>query len=1442
MSLFEWIPAGVGPHQGLVHHTADVNSPFGPGNTDLGGYNTDAVQNRDEPKEDPVSEDPASSATLDSYRVQASRRTADVGSPDYNDGFDVGVHWKVGDPFPPQGSPDFEYGLGAGVGHNPDPAVRDAFEQKYQGIEPYQNVVKAEGPASIAPWDYFDKKKNQGQNRARAASKESAMTREAQILAAMAKASYSEQKRLARELEAIRYHARSRVEAARELDLTSRIATSRLTPAPVHELHTAATDWLGDLTFTAADRDEGAEYRCEQCGAEFYSPEDVEVHFEETGHDRELLEDDDSKKESSLSHRMAAEASLWFGRVSKAVKADREEFAEQAKGKARNLASAYGPNANLAYQAFIDRVAHLYRVAGVDSNQKAHDDNKDTEDDNKSTPPDWEKSARRLARLRRFAEGQDDTAQAEGTADLSAKPEMGDQSLNWSDPDTLTADTQKPATDADSGGNQASDLVRENDSAHPDPPGNTDKVSFRTLAGYPGFRRTADDAGTTDTDPSSQTGPDDVVKVTQDDPDSDRAQNVKSNDSSVDGGQGNAGQPSPPEEITSSTPSSTARRRRLFARLHRIAGEFNPTDLEKHFSEEHRSGGPTGFGSVGIQPDLAHAFEHAEGNADHDHGDEDLLRAAFRRAAGDDKSVVADEAAPQTAAPANDASVDNNPEAHSNNDDSSGEPGSAGKTGARRRVQRQYWANLGDKADTQLQNDNERQLANDHSVDSNDEVYSNNQDSPAEGSAKSSRLIDSFVLPTTKWGALQQRRAEMNVTKVEDDTHDGGDEAKRTADDVEFDYGDQFKNERSDWDSDGGVTTSDDDGASNVVSGGDVSTKESMWMNPSDRLGAVQRAAAGYLSRLRYQADDLSPPPVDSNSDAHSNNADSENRDRSEPTQNLPGPDGRGPDMDIQARRRQAGSQGKAPDPYPHSEDYVLTDDQKDEAHHQSGEAQSAGGGRSPSAHPEVFPSLVDTPPTSDADSNRNPVIQDNKGGDNGKTNSGYDEDVKTGRRVRAADSPGVDHSDVRGHMQDVHNFTVSGEPGSSALMKAHNDDHRIYGDELDHSHPSADPNSIQSTSLAGLPWDTAPYARLANRRYADYTDSSDSNSVYPDDVPEGRGTQSAPMSTPHDNGEQVSSESRFRRRAGDMIDILDMNKSPDSLKTYACPNCGKQTKTSNEDLDACPYCGKDDLMRVRTASKTAIDHPTTPWSDKAKTDDPFVRDYPDAPFGDLDTSPFIATDEWDDVPEGAADVADVPVPDGMKNKRGGSRIREEAQHYYAFEDNYKGPEQHDQAGFADSSDRVGISPEEAPSTMFPYQDDHDKGENAADVADTPTPGQSVADYPQPKSSRRVEADAFTMTDDQIHWIPIFTDGDDTGRRGGPAPFNAADPFGAYHNPAHPADVPDRENIDQHRPDNDPNKAVEDITASDVLDRQTASRRDDPLRQAAFRNRIRSRS
>lgn len=192
------------------------------------------------------------------------------------------------------------------------------------------------------------------------ATKETSMSREADLLAKMAAAtSLAEQREYAAELETLRHQ---RTAAAREeasLDLANTVVSARfptLAPAQFTQ-HTAATDWLAEV--------------------------EPETH-------------DARRMEAS----MRAEATVWFDARPAEVKADRDELWAQAVGIGSRLASGYGLQSDAAAEAFMGQVRHLAGIKrrAFDEVQKPpfnapehkvdYPDSPDTFDDSISTPAD----------------------------------------------------------------------------------------------------------------------------------------------------------------------------------------------------------------------------------------------------------------------------------------------------------------------------------------------------------------------------------------------------------------------------------------------------------------------------------------------------------------------------------------------------------------------------------------------------------------------------------------------------------------------------------------------------------------------------------------------------------------------------------------------------------------------------------------------------------------------------------------------------------------------------------------------------------------------------------------------------------------------------------------------------------------------------------------------
>lgn len=139
--------------------------------------------------------------------------------------------------------------------------------------------------------------------------------REAELLQAMA-ANPHEAGLLMGELERIRSEASYEAAAQAEIDLASTFVTDVLTPVSTYSLHTASTDWLGDI----------------------------------------------AEDPTNMAADILTAASLWYQKISPEVRADREEFLTQAQGMARREASRHGTLASDAYQTFMEHVARIRDV------------------------------------------------------------------------------------------------------------------------------------------------------------------------------------------------------------------------------------------------------------------------------------------------------------------------------------------------------------------------------------------------------------------------------------------------------------------------------------------------------------------------------------------------------------------------------------------------------------------------------------------------------------------------------------------------------------------------------------------------------------------------------------------------------------------------------------------------------------------------------------------------------------------------------------------------------------------------------------------------------------------------------------------------------------------------------------------------------------------------
>ena len=146
---------------------------------------------------------------------------------------------------------------------------------------------------------------------------------EADLLYAMANAKPSEAKLIMAEIEGMRRQARLERQAASEIDLANAVIREVLTPVATYSRHTAATDWLDEVSAVS----------------------------------------------EGVNNDMLTQAALWYQKVSPEVKSDREEFLIQAQGVARREASKHGAEANDAYELFMDHVTQIHGVNHTANNE-----------------------------------------------------------------------------------------------------------------------------------------------------------------------------------------------------------------------------------------------------------------------------------------------------------------------------------------------------------------------------------------------------------------------------------------------------------------------------------------------------------------------------------------------------------------------------------------------------------------------------------------------------------------------------------------------------------------------------------------------------------------------------------------------------------------------------------------------------------------------------------------------------------------------------------------------------------------------------------------------------------------------------------------------------------------------------------------------------------------
>lgn len=143
--------------------------------------------------------------------------------------------------------------------------------------------------------------------------------------------SLEEQRTLTNQLAQMDREAVLRAEEEKSLDWANTAVQARLSHRVAHSYHTEQTDWIGEISTTAASED--------------------------------------------YHNKIHAEASMWFNRVDSDVKADPDEFKEQARGMARKVTGSLGDNAETAAQDFLRYVAFLYKqsASGLDQINQTFD-------------------------------------------------------------------------------------------------------------------------------------------------------------------------------------------------------------------------------------------------------------------------------------------------------------------------------------------------------------------------------------------------------------------------------------------------------------------------------------------------------------------------------------------------------------------------------------------------------------------------------------------------------------------------------------------------------------------------------------------------------------------------------------------------------------------------------------------------------------------------------------------------------------------------------------------------------------------------------------------------------------------------------------------------------------------------------------------------------------
>lgn len=124
-----------------------------------------------------------------------------------------------------------------------------------------------------------------------------------------------ETRRLVTAAEDLRSQLYAQAAAERDVDLSHALVLDYLRPVPTYERHTAATDWIGDVV-TASDA-------------------------------------------RTASLQAQAQGTVWFTKLASPVKADDDEFTQQALGMAQRVAGPHGEQAPVVKQAFLDHVLAL---------------------------------------------------------------------------------------------------------------------------------------------------------------------------------------------------------------------------------------------------------------------------------------------------------------------------------------------------------------------------------------------------------------------------------------------------------------------------------------------------------------------------------------------------------------------------------------------------------------------------------------------------------------------------------------------------------------------------------------------------------------------------------------------------------------------------------------------------------------------------------------------------------------------------------------------------------------------------------------------------------------------------------------------------------------------------------------------------------------------------